>query len=91
MSIWKFRQIKHKSNKLNCYPALDQEYKLAEHLFTVSDQKRGQILTKCRPSDHNLVIGHDAQNLGNLQMKESVLYAQQERLRPRCSLKIGQI
>ena len=85
MSIWKCRRLKHKSNKLICYPVLDPEHKLAEHLFTVSDQKRRQILTKCRLSEHILVKGHDTQKLGSLQKKESVLNAEQERLKLTCS------
>lgn len=35
-----------KSNRLKCYLALDREYKLAGHLFTVRHQKQRQIQTK---------------------------------------------
>ncbi|KAF7665457.1 hypothetical protein LDENG_00143140 [Lucifuga dentata] len=43
-------------NRLNCYLALNHQYKLAEYLFTVRNTKQRQILTKYRLSDHSLAI-----------------------------------
>lgn len=38
--------------------ALDHKYKLAEHIFTVRDEKRREIQTKYRLSNHSLAIGN---------------------------------
>jgi transposase len=43
-------------NRLNCYLALNREYELADYLYSVSDTKQRQILTKYRLSDHQLAI-----------------------------------
>ena len=43
-------------SRLECYLALERDYKLAEYLSTVRDRKQRQILTKYRLSDHQLAI-----------------------------------
>ena len=43
-------------SRLNCYLALNREYKLAEYLHSVRDTKQRRILTKYRLSDHQLAI-----------------------------------
>lgn len=59
MKLTKDAYLEHRTNqtktqhKLNCYLALNHEYKLAEYLFTVRDPKQRQILTKSRLSDHS--------------------------------------
>lgn len=63
-------------NKLNCYLARDHEYKPAEHLFTMRDQKQRLILTKYRPSSRRREDRHTHTQKSSCKPSEETVWTQ---------------
>ena len=51
-----WRETTQNQSKMECYLALNREYRLAEYLSTVKDPKLRKALTRYRLSDHSLAI-----------------------------------